>query len=524
MMFGFQIPISFYIYLSFGILVACQSDQSTVSFKGSIQIDPFLCLSKDTEQACVSTLVHHQPCLAIQLLDQNTFFLLKGFWQNDQQLDIPDLNQIRFNVGQGFSVALYLLSGEPNEQLCDLQSPSEITKAMQRFETCDSKNQDWCKFRLFKDENVYQSDQNQIDFRDDLKICVIESTIDACQSLNCLNGIQDQDESSVDCGGSICGVCEDQQKCLENRDCLDICNQNHRCCQDMDDDLICDEVDLCPQTPSSQFEIKNNQKLVIEQDQESYFLELGFPNQGNRQLGIGCSDFDQDGILDLLDNCPTLVNPAQENQFGGKFLGDHCEDQDQDFMMDFQDTCVWVENIDQIDTDQDGLGNACDEDQDQDSVANEDDLNPLDPMICLDSDSDLCDDCAQLGMPTPNMDGMDLDGDGLCDIGDLDIDQDMVLNVEDLDFLNRGVCADRDADGCDDCASQSFNPNADGEDLDMDGLCNIGDPDDDNDGVLDLNELPEGASCDPPLFDVNCASNFCLCVYACQCMPPIMFP
>ncbi len=149
----------------------------------------------------------------------------------------------------------------------------------------------------------------------------------------------------------------------------------------MDDDLICDEVDLCPEVPTSQFEIKNNQKLAIEQDQKSYFLKLGFPDQGNDRYGIGCSDFDKDGIVDLLDNCPTLANPNQENHFCGKFLGDHCEDQDQD------------------------------------SVPNADDLNPLDPMTCLDSDLDLCDDCSRLTIPTPNMDGMDLDGDGLCDMG-----------------------------------------------------------------------------------------------------------
>jgi hypothetical protein len=46
----------------------------------------------------------------------------------------------------------------------------------------------------------------------------------------------------------------------------------------------------------------------------------------------------------------------------------------------------------------------------------------------------------------------------------------MVVNVEDADIFNREICADRD----------------------MDGLCNVGDADDDNDGVLDLNELPEG--------------------------------
>ena len=61
-----SLQISLPIYLSLLLLMACQSDQSSVSFKGSIKIDPFVCLSKDTEQACISTLQDHQPCLAIQ--------------------------------------------------------------------------------------------------------------------------------------------------------------------------------------------------------------------------------------------------------------------------------------------------------------------------------------------------------------------------------------------------------------------------------------------------------------------------
>jgi hypothetical protein len=40
-------------------------------------------------------------------------------------------------------------------------------------------------------------------------------------------------------------------------------------------------------------------------------------------------------------------------------------------------------------------------------------------------------------------------------------------------------------DGCDDCVSGTDAPNNDGVDFDMDGLCDAGDPDDDNDLVPD---------------------------------------
>lgn len=44
---------------------------------------------------------------------------------------------------------------------------------------------------------------------------------------------------------------------------------------------------------------------------------------------------------------------------------------------------------------------------------------------------------------------------------------------------------DTDFDSCDDCSSSTFAPNDDGLDTDGDGLCDVGDPDDDNDDVAD---------------------------------------
>jgi len=45
------------------------------------------------------------------------------------------------------------------------------------------------------------------------------------------------------------------------------------------------------------------------------------------------------------------------------------------------------------------------------------------------------------------------------------------------------VCSDDDGDSCDDCSSGSYDVAADGADCDGDGACDAGDDDDDNDGA-----------------------------------------
>src|SRR5579872_2969500 len=50
-----------------------------------------------------------------------------------------------------------------------------------------------------------------------------------CVSTHCMDGLQDGDETDVDCGGATCSPCADGKKCLAGRDCvsrdcrLDIC-------------------------------------------------------------------------------------------------------------------------------------------------------------------------------------------------------------------------------------------------------------------------------------------------------------
>ena len=66
---------------------------------------------------------------------------------------------------------------------------------------------------------------------------------------------------------------------------------------------------------------------------------------GGNPLGIAVlpklvpTDNDNDGILDILDNCPNNINPNQEN-FDGDSMGDACDpDDDNDAVLDGNDVC-----------------------------------------------------------------------------------------------------------------------------------------------------------------------------------------
>lgn len=101
---------------------------------------------------------------------------------------------------------------------------------------------------------------------------------------------------------------------------------------------------------------------------------------GSTAQTVLCStaDTDSDGILDVNDNCPRIAN-ANQLDTDGDNQGDACDaDDDNDGVLDGADNCPLTANADQLNTDGDSLGNACDADDDNDGVPDAYDCAPLD--------------------------------------------------------------------------------------------------------------------------------------------------
>ena len=73
------------------------------------------------------------------------------------------------------------------------------------------------------------------------------------------------------------------------------------------------------------------------------------------------TDTDADMVQDNVDNCPNIAN-ANQLDTDGDGLGDACDDDDDnDTIPDNQDNCPNTPNQDQLDTDNDGIGDVCDD-------------------------------------------------------------------------------------------------------------------------------------------------------------------
>lgn len=74
------------------------------------------------------------------------------------------------------------------------------------------------------------------------------------------------------------------------------------------------------------------------------------------------ADVDEDGILDVNDNCVRIANADQQDVNANK-VGDVCEDFDKDGIINNLDNCKSLPNYAQIDADNDGMGDACDSEE-----------------------------------------------------------------------------------------------------------------------------------------------------------------
>ncbi|MFK8011287.1 MAG: thrombospondin type 3 repeat-containing protein [Marinicellaceae bacterium] len=132
----------------------------------------------------------------------------------------------------------------------------------------------------------------------------------------------------------------------------------------------------------SKYELVGSNLTQSEASKRAYILS---PYKGNL---YGCDNFednrqatktdkDKDSIADELDNCPNQPNPNQLDT-NANGIGDACEkpttvnDQDNDGIMDAKDNCPSIHNSNQIDTDNNGTGDACQNQHNTNDLSNAD--------------------------------------------------------------------------------------------------------------------------------------------------------
>lgn len=175
------------------------------------------------------------------------------------------------------------------------------------------------------------------------------------------------------------------------------------------------------------------------------------------------NDPDKDGVPSSMDNCPNSANSDQKDS-DNDGMGDACEtnvDTDGDSIPDASDNCPLTFNPNQADADGNGVGNACQtggvSDSDGDGYADSVDNCPaLANASQSDSDHDGKGDACDTGTPG----GADSDGDGVKD----DVDNcTMEPNANQLDSDDDGV-----GNACDPFPTLP----SDGDVIDVDALCN----------------------------------------------------
>ncbi len=144
----------------------------------------------------------------------------------------------------------------------------------------------------------------------------------------------------------------------------------------------------------------------------------------------------------------TYPDAANASDIGAFELLTVSTDSDDDGVLDETDNCPMTANPDQLDTDGDSIGNACDDDDDNDGVLDTDDAFPLDPT-----------------------ESVDTDGDGIGNNADTDDDGDGQTDADEVA-----------------CGSNPLNAASKSTDTDGDNRPNCVDPDDDGDGVADVND------------------------------------
>lgn len=197
-------------------------------------------------------------------------------------------------------------------------------------------------------------------------------------------------------------------------------------------------------------------------------------DESERAAGLACDDgLDNDGdeFVDFPDD-PGCTDPLDPSE---------TLDGDSDGLLDFDDNCTLVSNPAQLDTDQDGYGNACDADYDNDGV-----VGITDFVAHANAFG------AETGDPRYD-EALDSDVDGAIGISEfLLVSNSLGLppGTSGLECAGTAPCPDRDSDGIfdqhDNCLDLG-NPSQ--VDTNLDGYGNRCDADYDDNGIVALSDL-----------------------------------
>ncbi|MFH0979908.1 MAG: thrombospondin type 3 repeat-containing protein [Planctomycetota bacterium] len=237
------------------------------------------------------------------------------------------------------------------------------------------------------------------------------------------------------------------------------------CDDDIDGDGTLNGVDNCPLIPNGPnigtCMAGKSGACVVNEDCDTT------PGSMDGLCSLNQEDWDADAVGDVCDACPHGHNGL---------------DGDSDGIPDGCDNCLEVYNPNQADQDDDGLGDACDEDSDGDGV--EDTIDncrwvPNGPALgtCVAGRDGTCLADADCDTAPGSMNG-------LCSLNQEDSDDDG--NGDACDICPDGTDADNDSDGvpdgCDNCPEE-YNPSQ--ANLDGDGIGDACDEDVDGDGILE---------------------------------------
>ena len=352
-------------------------------------------------------------------------------------------------------------------------------------------------------------------------------------------------ETDIDGDGILDGIdnCPRDANSLQLN--FDADEQGNECDSDDDNDGIADDLDACSRGQmgwsSTQWTDHDSDGCRdsdedFDDDNDTVFDHLDSCQKGpvgwistpqTDVEGDGCSDIDSDGdgLVDQMDNCPTMQNEGQENLDNDNF-GDICDsDEDGDGIENTEDLCprdlaVWNSEVFN-DWDRDGcLDSMNDFDDDNDGTLDMMGSTPIDECPkgvigwnssdrtldwdqdgCHDDEEDTNDDndgfedvydlCPR-GLIGAVMSTDDADGDGCVDgVEDIDDDADGVLNEVDL-CVRTPLSTIVDGDGC---SALQADSDSDGV-LNADDLCPVTAVGDqvDSDGckIIENNDVSSG--------------------------------